>query len=103
MSYQIFIKLVTFPDENFRCNCTLFLDKLYKEWHLIECLEFLESKCAVLTSSDQQHIQDEFKAQLLVLMRHQSLSKSARSKASMLYDSMSQLFMLEEVSTFFQR
>ena len=80
-----------------------FMNKPYKDWNLPGCLEFLGTKCPSLTSADQEHIQEEFKCQVLVLMKHQSISKSARAKVSRLYDSVPRLFMLEEVSTFFKR
>jgi hypothetical protein len=57
----------------------------YKNWCFYNCLEFLESKCSRLRSINQQHIQDEYKNQIHSMMNHQSVSKSAKNKATKLY------------------
>ncbi|GBC05972.1 hypothetical protein RclHR1_06530012 [Rhizophagus clarus] len=75
----------------------------YKEWCFPKCLDFLESKCKSLRAFDQQLCQDEFKSHIYSLMNHQAVSKSARNKATRLYNGLEQMFNSEEASTFFKR
>ncbi|CAI2195189.1 17628_t:CDS:2, partial [Funneliformis geosporum] len=74
----------------------------YKDWCFPKCLDFLESKCSLRTF-DRQLCQNEFKSHVYSTMNHQSISKSARNKATRLYNNIEEIFNSKEVSTFFER
>jgi hypothetical protein len=75
----------------------------YKEWSVIDCLDYLSKQYTWITSQHREEIKDECKKQLLLIKNNKLVGKRVLNKAESLFKNIEKQFGYKEVIIFFNQ